>query len=193
MLFMRAATKQEVDYACINYHYAKKTPVYTYAYSFFFDERFCGVITFGNANRYAGTRFNLANGECAELNRCAFNGKQGITSKCISLALKQLKRDAKHIKLVVSYADERHDHIGTIYQASNWYYDGVSFQPNSEYILNGKMVRRSSVQHIDRSKIRTISKVKTYNKHRYYYPLCDSIKDKLELIKKKYPKTLTTK
>ena len=39
--------------------------------------------------------------------------------------LKQLKKDAPMVRLVVSYADCDQEHLGTIYQATNWIYEGT--------------------------------------------------------------------
>ena len=66
----------------------------------------------------------MANGEVLELVRVALNGKQPCTSECVAASLKQIHKDAPQVKLVVSYADMDQEHIGTIYQATNWLYLG---------------------------------------------------------------------
>ena len=188
-MIIKTATREQVKYSCENYHYSKKTPPYIYAYSFYNDKTFCGVITFGMCNRNGSMRFHLLQGECLELNRCALNGKQSCTSKCISLAIKQLKKDAKHVKLLVSYADSRQGHIGTIYQATNWYYDAASCC-NPGYIINGKFVHRRTLQKYDKTRIKTVESVKPMIKWRYYYPLSKDMIPLLEKIKKQYPKKI---
>ena len=189
MIIAKPATTSQCEYACKNYHYSKRCPPYVYAYSFYNDNRFCGVITFGNANRAGGIRFNLLQGECLELNRCALNGQQICTSKCVSLAIKQLKKQAPHVKLLVSYADSRQGHIGTIYQATNWFYDGVSICTPG-YMIDGQFVHKRNLWSYDKQRLRqkNIEKIKPMPKHRYYYPLNDELKKQLNEIKKPYPK-----
>lgn len=79
-------------------------------------------------------------GGVLELVRVALNGKQEHTSQAVALALKELKRDCPLCRLVVSYADCDQDHLGTIYQATNWIYTGARLQNTTDasWIVNGK-------------------------------------------------------
>lgn len=88
----------------------------------------------------------------------------------------------------MSYADSRQGHIGTIYQATNWYYDAGTLENNPGYIINGKFVHRRTLQKYDKSRIKTIEPVKAMIKWRYYYPLSKDMIPLLEKIKKTYPK-----
>ncbi|MDR1587163.1 MAG: DUF4338 domain-containing protein [Treponema sp.] len=129
---MRAgiAADEAVRYACAKFHYAGKPPaVYCAAYSIFNDnEEWCGVIVFGSGttNNTAKT-FRIVNGEILELNRVALNGRQGITSRALMLAVRNLKQDFPHVRLLVSFADSEQRHLGILYQAANWIYTGESY------------------------------------------------------------------
>lgn len=199
VMIITKATKEQIKYACLNYHYAKRVPPVLHGYVLFNDNRFCGVITFGIANRLGSKRFNLAQGELLELNRCALNGAQSCTSKCVSLAIWALKRDAPQVKLLVSYADSREGHIGTIYQATNWVFDEETICNDPGVIIDGKFVHSRTISSMRHNKektkesetfnnIKSIMKVKPMIKYRYYYALDEKMKKKLESIKKPYPK-----
>ena len=49
-----------------------------------------------------------------------------IESFAISQSFKWLKENDKNIKLLLSYADAGQEHLGGIYQATNWIYQGIS-------------------------------------------------------------------
>jgi len=59
----------------------------------------------------------LCRGACA--NWCS----KGTNSHLISLALKSVERDTKY-RIVLAYSDRRAGEVGTIYQATNWYFIG---------------------------------------------------------------------
>ena len=136
------ATKEAIRYACLHYHYAKAVPVNTVGYNVYNDSyEWCGVILFGTgANNRIGSEYGLLQGQILELVRVALNGKQERTSQAVAMALKQLKKDCPLCRMVVSYADCDQNHLGTIYQATNWRYVGTSMenQQDSSWIVNGK-------------------------------------------------------
>ena len=55
-----------------------------------------------------------------------------IESWFISQSFKWLKENTK-IQALISYADPKEGHAGTIYQATNWIYQGNSIRPNDLY------------------------------------------------------------
>lgn len=79
-------------------------------------------------------------GGVLELVRVALNGKQEHTSQAVALAIKELRKDCPLCRLIVSYADCDQDHLGTIYQATNWIYVGTRLQNSTDasWIINGK-------------------------------------------------------
>jgi len=124
----------------------------------------------------------------------ALNGKQESTTKAMSIALKLIKKDAPNVKLVVSYADSEQGHIGTIYQATNWFYTGYSTDTN--LIVNGKREHRRTLG----SRFGTCSSeklkqkgydvkiLKTKPKWKYIYPIDKSLIPLCKSLSKPYPK-----
>jgi hypothetical protein len=58
------------------------------------------------------------------LTRIALTNHKAPVSRIMAITLRKLKKHAKGLKLVVSYADFNQGHHGGIYQATNWIYVG---------------------------------------------------------------------
>lgn len=141
------ATPKAYRYACLNYHYARAVPAVKYAYNVYENEEWCGCIIYSSgANNHIGCEFDLVQGEILELVRVALNGKQKTTSECLAATLRQLRKDAPSVKMVVSYADADQDHLGIIYQATNWIYLGLKNEgTRGAFVVNGKRMHPKSV------------------------------------------------
>ena len=203
---LEKASYKAIKYACLNFHYAKAVPVNFFGYSVFNDKNeWCGVIVYGNgANHHIGSPYGLKQGEVIELVRVALNGKQEFTSKAVAMSLKLIKKDLPLCKLVVSYADLDQNHIGTIYQATNWYFVGISNEnkKSKSFLINGKKVHSKTVADIckRRGLPMTIENIKnvyktddveyyiTKGKIKYLYPLCDETRQLCEKLKQDYIK-----
>jgi hypothetical protein len=84
-----------------------------------------GVMSFGASINKKGTMNLVKNtgwNEFLELNRMAFDEylPRNSESRCISIAMKLLRKNAPHIKWVVSFADGCSCGDGTIYRASGF-------------------------------------------------------------------------
>ena len=195
MILKRASTKAIV-YSCKNYHYSKKPPVLNgFSFSVFNkNNEFCGCIVYGYGGNYRiGNKYGLKQGQVLELVRMALNGKQSSTSKALSLSLKLLKKKAPSVKLVVSYADKGQNHIGIIYQATNWIYETQNESSTTEYLINNIWLHsRSANMIIKRKNLNraSIKKRKASGKIKYLYPLNKDLRVKLLKISKKYPKRI---
>ena len=97
----------------------------------FLDGKLHGVMSFGNSldkskiqNLVKDTGWN----EFIELNRMAFDNylPKNSESRCISIAIRLLKKNAPHIKWIISFADGMQCGDGTIYRASGFYLTGFS-------------------------------------------------------------------
>ena len=90
-----------------------------------------GVMSFGASINKKGT-MNLVEGtqwnEFIELNRMAFDDvlPKNSESRCISIALKLIKKNAPHIKWVISFADATQCGDGAIYRASGFKLVGIA-------------------------------------------------------------------
>jgi hypothetical protein len=205
------ASRQAVRYACLHFHYAKSVPVNTLGYNVYNDNNeWCGVVLFGTgANNNIGNEYNLCQGSVLELVRVALNGKQEHTSQAVALALKALKKDCPLCRLVVSYADCDQEHLGTIYQATNWLYVGTNMQntTDSSWIVNGKRYHgriisdwvksRGGLHGLSREQfIRKYFDSKatqfvTKGKRKYLMPMDKQMRRQLAHLAKPYPKTDT--
>jgi hypothetical protein len=111
------------------YHYTKTYPDSTlYSYAGYIKDRLAGIITYGmgsGKNQYTALIPNIKNGEYLELTRLwSPDGfPKNTETKLIAESMKLLP---KEIRLIVSFADPSRNHVGTIYQASNFYYCGTS-------------------------------------------------------------------
>lgn len=191
MRVARANTKA-INYACKKFHYAQSVPAVQHAYNIYNSaDEWCGCVIFGGgANNNLSKSFGMITGEVLELERVALNGKQEHTSQAVAMALKQLHKDNPLCKIIVSYADHRQKHIGTIYQATNFIYLGISETGNAQYYYNGKWTHVRSIDSLKNGAElkRTLLKRGSSNKFKYIY--CFDKKLRIQWMKhaKPYPK-----
>lgn len=194
------ATAQAIRYACKNFHYSGSMPSVQYGFNVYNDNNeWCGVVCFGGgATPNIGTPYGLCQGEVLELVRVALNGKQLATSQCVAGALRELHRLSPITRLVVSYADLDQGHTGTIYQATNWIYEGVKNQgARGAFIVHGQRMHPKSVyahgwkqseswlrENIDPDAVL----VRTAGKHKYIYCFDRKLAKQLRKSAKPYPK-----
>ena len=198
---LEKASGKAIRYACFNFHYSKKVPQIRLGYSVFNDAgEWCGVALFSNgANPQIAKEFGLVQGQVVELVRMALNGKQTTTSQVLGMALKQLKKDAPAVKVVVSYADRNENHVGTIYQATNWFYIG-EYANERGIMLHGQLTHRRSInKKYGKSGIEWIKEnldpkaevITGLAKIKYVYPLHKQMTAMLKAMSKPYPKKET--
>ena len=114
------------------HHYSGKVvPNSNLHFGAFLDNKMHGVMSFGPSINKKGT-INLVKGtgwnDFLELNRMAFDDylPPNSESRCISIALKLIKKNAPHIKWVISFADGCQCGDGTIYRASGFKLVGIA-------------------------------------------------------------------
>lgn len=115
----------------------------------------------------------------------------------MAIALKMLKRAMSGLRLVVSFADPEHGHVGGIYQAGGWTYAGRSMA-SDEYIVNGKRWHGRALRHEKPAHLTTkqaaalldpnFQTIKGASKYRYLYPLDDAMRAQIAPLAKPYPK-----
>ena len=156
------------------------------------------------ANNNLAMQYKLKQGNVIELVRVALNGKQECTSKALSLSLKLIKKDLPLVRLIISYADKDQNHLGIIYQATNWYYTGTSMVniKDASYIIDGKRIHGKTIS--DKCKRfgmvkNTENAKKVYNakevieyitkgKIKYLYPIDKKLIILCKSLSKPYPK-----
>lgn len=191
---LEIASRKAVVFACMNFHYAKAIPVNTFGYSVFNDKNeWCGVILYGTgASNNLGKQLNLLQGQYLELVRMALNGKQESTSKALSISLKLINKKNPLIKAIISFADKGQEHIGIIYQATNWFYTG-EFKGDKEYYINGRWMHPRSVGSLLGTRAKDKLPKNTLirdgsSKYRYIYPLDKNLLSICQKLAKPYPK-----
>lgn len=192
---LEKASIKAIRFACLNFHYSKSVPVNPFAFSVFNNQNeWCGVIIYsGGANNNLGKPYGCRGGEFIELTRMALNGKQESTSKALSISLKLLNKYLPLVKIVISFADTKQNHIGTIYQATNWYYvETVKTTP--DYFFRGRWMHQRQVNSLIGSLKKLPQGTKTRkgaDKIRYIYPLDKTLVDLCKKISNPYPKKNT--
>jgi hypothetical protein len=182
------ATHEAAKYAVENWHYSECMPagklvkVGVWEYG-----KFIGVVLFGRgANNNLGSPYGLEQTEICELVRIALTKHKTPVTQVVAFALRFLKKQSPGIRLIVSYADPMQGHHGGIYQGGNWLYVGRS-QAQAEVIVNGKIMHKRTANALFGT-IKGLQKSAILWKHKYLYPFDDSLKKKLEALKKPYPK-----
>ena len=117
----------------------------------FLDEKLHGVLSFGSSldkSKTIGLVFDTKWNEYLELNRMAFDEylPKYSESRVISICMKLIKKNAPHIKWILSYADGCDCGDGTIYRASGFYLTMI--KPNSDLFLlpNGSKIHSMTIK-----------------------------------------------
>ncbi len=191
---------EAAKHAVCRWHYSRKMPAAKLVrVGVWESKRFVGAILYGcGANRHLARPFGLENTEACELVRVALApGRRAPTSKCVAISLKLLRRQSPGLQVVVSYADTKEGHLGTIYQAGNWIFVGASAQPYLK--VRGKIEHPRSLydrygpsgqsvpwlrQHVDPR----AERVKMLPKLKYVYAFAKPLRAKLGAIAQPYPK-----
>lgn len=124
------------------HHYSGKVvPNSQLHFGAFLNGRLHGVMQFGpsmDKRKIQGLVADTAWNDFIELNRMAFDETlpKNSESRCISVAMRILKKQAPNIKWVVSFADATQCGDGTIYRASGFILTKVS--KNSQILTNEK-------------------------------------------------------
>ncbi len=133
---------EETREICRNNHYLHRVPSIVAHYGLYRGQKLMGIITFGippspQLMKICGEEYKK---NVLELNRlwCYDESPRNSESYLISQGIKLLKKDKSDIKILVSFADTRQDHLGYIYQATNWYFTGYSIPGGGSIIIDGK-------------------------------------------------------
>ena len=117
----------------------------------FLDNNLHGVMSFGSpldkkkvTGLVKGTKWN----EMLELNRMAFDDylPKNSESRCISIAIKLIKKNAPHVKWVLSFSDGTQCGDGTIYRASGFYLTGLKTNKNTCRMKNGMVIHKMTLE-----------------------------------------------
>lgn len=178
---VKEVQRKQCEDFILNIHYAKRWPSISYAFGLFEGSVLVGVVTYGSppsptlTKGIDGEEFKQ---DVLELNRlCLKNNKPNEASLLVGRSLKLLPKN----RIVVSFADTSQEHIGYVYQATNFIYCGLSAK-RTDYKVRGlehlhTKALTNKVQHIEGSKIEALramfgddlSLVQRPRKHRYIF------------------------
>ena len=162
------------------------------------DAQFVGVVIFGvGATAELVKFYGLKSTEGCELVRVALKNHVAPVSRIVAIAVRLLKKTNPGLRLIVSFADPEHGHVGGIYQAGGWVYAGMT-RASDEYIVNGKRWHGRALRHKKPDHLTTkqaakaldpnFQVVKGSSKYRYLYPLDEDMRRQIEPLRKPYPK-----
>jgi hypothetical protein len=181
------------------HHYLHSFPGGTkLAFGIFVADRLQGAISLGAgpANAYSLV-YQAKPEDCLVLTRLWLYDDLPCNSesKVIGIVIRALKQHTD-IKFLVSYADPSQGHVGTIYQATNWLYTGLS-EAMPLYDLGDGKARQSrslahsygshSVQYFVNRGV-NVTLIPQSSKHRYVYFLDPSWRNSLKPQVLPYPK-----
>ncbi|MFC1968146.1 DNA methyltransferase [Chloroflexota bacterium] len=183
----------------IRHHYLHSLPGGTkLAFGIFVEDRLLGAITFGVGPYNV---FSLVDGtypdNCLTLTRFWLSEKlpPNSESRVISVCLRYLKKYTT-LKFIMTYADPAQGHVGTIYQATDWLYTGLS-EATPKFDIGDGIARHSrSLAHAFGShslkylsehglKVKVLPQI---SKHRYIYFLDKNYRNRLKNPALPYPK-----
>ena len=151
-------------------------------------DKFIGVLIFG-----VGTNKNLASSigfqpiEVCELMRVAMGKHTVPVSRIMGIALRILAKAYPGLKAVISYCDPEVGHYGGIYQATNWIYVGRTAPIDHYEDAKGNLHHWRAARHLQK-KGAVLKKIMLPGKHKYVYPLSQTVRDTLASMAKPFPK-----
>jgi hypothetical protein len=194
-----AISQIEAKKLLVQNHYLHSFPGGTMlSFGVFFKDRLLGVVTLGiGPYRGYGHILGANQKDCLTLTRLWLSDElpRNSESKVIGIVLRALKRDTS-LKYVLAYSDPTAGHVGTIYQATNWLYIGISAATPLYSVEGGLPCHSRTLGHkLGSHSIRYLTSrgldVKTVPqspKHRYIYFLDQSWRSRLTLPILPYPK-----
>ena len=180
-------------------HYLHSLPGGTHLiFGVFDNESLAGALTLGAGPFNAPSLVNGATAsDCLTLTR--FWLSDGLPpnseSRVLGLVIRSLRGNTC-LKFLLTYADSVQGHVGTIYQATNWLYTGLSDAMPLYDLGDGKLRHSRSLSHCYGSHSMrhfaqhgvSIKVVQQSRKHRYIYFLDSAWRDRLLASVLPYPK-----
>ena len=210
-IIIREISKKIGKDMIVKHHYSHKWTMCRYALGIFYEmdnqhsffdekeEKLIGVAVYGYpVGRLATTSISeeLKSEEVLELTRLFIFDEYGKNTESISLSktFKWLQENTD-IKALISYSDPEQRHLGIIYQATNWIYQGNSIRHMGNFGIaleeDGKFMHSRTVsatygshnvEHLKKKIGHTFWRKEEPEKHRYVYFLCGR-KDKKKMMK----------
>jgi len=184
-------------YACTHWHYSKCLPTGKLVkIGVWEDNKYIGVVIFGRgASPYLSRTYGLTQIECIELTRVALSNHINTVTKIVSISIDKIKKSMLGLRLIVSFADPFHSHVGVIYQAGNWIYAGDSDKTKMWHIAGKRLHHRSVGAKYGTTVLEKVRILEpgaeieiAPGKHKYLMPLDKKMRREILKLKKPYPK-----
>ena len=215
-LSVKEISKKIAKSMIIKHHYSHKWTMCRYALGIFYqldnehtffdeqEEKLIGVAVYGYpVGRSATTSISpyLNSDEVLELTRLFIFDEYGKNTESLALSktFKWLKENTD-IKALISYSDPEQNHLGIIYQATNWVYQGDSIRHMGNFAVklseDGKWIHSRTVfanwgSHnlvkLSKAIGHTFWRKEEPEKHRYLYLLCNKGEKKKIMNTLKHP------
>lgn len=134
---VKKISRADCEVYILEIHYARRFPSITHSFGLFYNSILCGIVTYGTPpsaplrSGIAGDKYKL---DVLELNRlCLKYNRKNEASFLVGKSLKLLP----HNKIIISFSDISQNHIGYVYQATNFYYCGLSAK-RTDWKIRGK-------------------------------------------------------
>ncbi len=191
------ATHESADYAVKHWHYSRCMPrsklVKIGAWE---NNKFIGVVIFGlGATSKLCSPYGLDQTKGCELVRIALSKHVTPVTKIVAISIRFLRNSNPGLRLIVSFADPSEGHHGGIYQGGGWIYTGRTDDCLFP-IIDGKEVHPRQLSRIvkrDGVNRKDFTYILKPGKHRYLMPLDQEMQNKIELLRKPYPKRVGSK
>ena len=117
----------------------------------FLDGKLHGVMSYGNSldkSKIQGLVEGTGWNDFLELNRMAFDDylPRNAESYCIAKSIKLIKKNAPHIKWIISFADGCSCGDGTIYRASNFILTGIKTNTDICLLPSGEKIHSMTLK-----------------------------------------------
>jgi hypothetical protein len=184
----------------IKNHYSHKWSSCRYALGLFDSDKLIGVAVYGypvGRRTVKSITPNLVNDDVLELTRLWLedDAPKNSESNFLGKTFDWLRKNTK-AKVLISYSDPMYDHLGIIYQATNWLYQGNNTMLAKGYlhIIHNEVMHCRSVNAlygtIKEKELKKIDpnyeRIEMKKKHRYIYIL--NKKERKKIIKElKHP------
>ncbi len=200
-LLVAPCSYEATKFACENFHYSKKVPRSKLVrHGVWENGKFIGVVVYGDSSTVnMCSPYGLEYTEVCELRRVALTTHKHPVTQIISKSLKLLHKTNPNLQLVISYADKSQNHLGVIYQAGSWIYEGETKKEVVEICINGEKVHRRSVyDRYGTSSLKWIKEnidenaysIKGKGKFKYIFPLTKKSRKLFSDRAKPYPKSI---
>lgn len=194
---VREIDKKQAKQLIVEYHYSHTWTSCQYAIGLLKDGLTLGVAVYGwPVGRLAAQSISpeVNEKQVLELTRLWIADSEGKNTESwfLGQTFSWLKKHAPSIKVLMSYTDPTFGHVGTVYQATNWLYQGDSirtadyfmykigdecYHPRTVFSRYGSNDFKTLQEKIPEIEMITMEK-----KHRYLYILADK-REKKQIIK----------